>query len=74
LEKLLGRKYSGDLGIVKKGALKWILHRRDVDSIHLAQNSRPVAGSCEDGNELAVFMKGKEFPDKLRELWLFKES
>jgi hypothetical protein len=39
----------------------------DITQTDLAQNSGPVAGFSEYGNELPVFTEGNESPDQFRE-------
>lgn len=57
--KTAGNKSFGRARCDEKIILKRILHRLDVDWTDLAQNSGPVAGSSEYGNELSVFTEGK---------------
>jgi hypothetical protein len=65
--KTAGKKSFGRPKRDEKTILKWILHRLDVDWTDLAQNSGPVAGFSEYGNELSVFTEGNESPDQFRD-------
>lgn len=59
-----GKRSFGRPRCDEKTILKLILHSLGVDLIDMAQNSGPVAGSSEYGNELPVFAEGNESPDQ----------
>jgi len=62
-----GKKSLGRPRCDEKTILKWILHSFGVDLIDLTQNSGPIAGSSEYGNELSFFTEGNESPDQFRD-------
>ena len=72
--KTAGKKSFGRPRCDEKTILKWILHRLDVHLIDLSQNSGPVAGSSDYGNELWVFTEGNGSPDQFRDFLAFQAA
>lgn len=66
------RGHLEDLGVGWKKILKWVIKKcdGDMETIHLAQDTRHVTGCCENDNEPLGFLKYGEFLDFLRNAWL----